>query len=357
MFVSLGVRFLANIEALNMVESVGNLTKHRRAPIVIRKDDEYKIVYVPAISGESFAHAYQVALVEVAKLIYGEKLPVDEWSLRGEFFKFGDKQHMPDELKALFGKVARKKVQEILSVKHEIEKKAIKLSLVADIGGFMVAEDLPIKRTSVFQVGYIIPTYDTIEATAIESQFHVRHVASETIGRTRGEGEEAGEAEQREARQAQMIYYIETASAVYGLTFNIDLEGIGRTSMIKVEDAVDEEERKRRIKVALGALAQTIAGISFGAKRSRFQPISDILSIVATVSDPKPFVVSPPQLPSFIEDTKQRADSYVKMLEKIGVKPNIKIIAYSKEFEIPAGIVIAKTPEELFTKIFETVGI
>jgi CRISPR-associated protein Csa2 len=35
LFVSIAARFLANIEALNAVESVGNVTKHRRAPVVV----------------------------------------------------------------------------------------------------------------------------------------------------------------------------------------------------------------------------------------------------------------------------------------------------------------------------------
>ncbi len=354
MFLSLGVRFLANIEALNMVESVGNLTKHRRAPIVVEKDGKYEIMYVPAISGESFAHAYQVALVEIAKLVYDGKPPIDEWSMRGEFFKFGDKNHMPPELLSIFdkkAKVKKKDLKQIIDLKHEIEKTAIKLSLVADIGGFMIAEDLPVKRTSVFQVGYIVPTYDTLQATAIESQFHVRHVASETV---KGAGEEG---EERPERQAQMIYYVETASAVYGLSFNINLSGIGKTSMIKVEDAVDEEERKRRIKVAVGALAQTITGMCFGAKRSRFQPISNILSVAAVVSENKPFVVSPPQLPNFIGDTVKRLESYKAMLEKLGIKVNAKMIAYSKEFKIPEKIEKARTPEEVFVKLFEILEI
>jgi len=359
MFISVGVRFLSNIEALNMVESVGNLTKHRRAPIVIKKGDQYRIVYVPAISGESFAHAYQVALTEVAKLIYGKEPPIDEWALRGELFKFGDKKHMPPELLSLFerNKELKKKkdVKNILTLKHEIEKTAIKLSLVADIGGFMIAEDFPVKRTSIFQVGYIIPTYDTLEATAIESQFHVRHVASETLkGEQSGSGQT--ESEQTE-RQAQMIYYIETASAIYGLSFNINLDGIGRTSMIKVEDAVDENERKRRIKVAIGALAQVITGMTYGAKRTRFQPISDILSLAIVASKGKPFTISPPQWPNFIEDTVSRLKSYEDMLRKLGIQPNTKIIAYSKEIELPKMVEKVKTPEEAFVKLFDLLSV
>ena len=34
-WVSLSARVLVNVEALNMIEAVGNYTRHRRAPMVI----------------------------------------------------------------------------------------------------------------------------------------------------------------------------------------------------------------------------------------------------------------------------------------------------------------------------------
>ena len=63
MFLSVGVRFEANVEALNMVETAGNYGKHRRVPYLIERDGKLKTVYVPALSGESLAHAYQEHLV------------------------------------------------------------------------------------------------------------------------------------------------------------------------------------------------------------------------------------------------------------------------------------------------------
>ena len=86
MFVSVASRFIANIEALNAVEGVGNVTKHRRAPVVIydKKIGGYIVKYVPAISGESLGHAYQVNVAEFAKSLYGEdKVPLCKWCARG----------------------------------------------------------------------------------------------------------------------------------------------------------------------------------------------------------------------------------------------------------------------------------
>jgi len=348
------MRFLANIDALNMVESVGNLTKHRRASIVVKKGDEYMVTYVPAISGESVAHAYQSALVEMAKIFYPkDKLPVDEWSLRGEFFKYGDREHMPDELKEILNEIEKRKkisTSEILELKHNFEKVAISKSLIADIGGFMVAEErLPIKRTSLFQTGYVIPTFDTLTATAIDSQFHVRHIMSETIKR--------GEEEKVEERAAQAIYYVETASALYGLTFVLNLDGIGFTSMIKREVAVPEDERKKRIKVALGALSQLITGNGFGAKRSRFTPISEITSITVAVSKPKPFIVSPPGRKEFIEETLHRRNSFQEMMEKLGISSKVDLFAYSSEVKIPDNVNPASNVEDLFKMVIEKLGL
>ena len=69
MFLSISARLLVNVEALNMVESVGNVVRHRRAPIIVPSQDknEYVLVYTPVISGENLANAYQRWLAQLAK--------------------------------------------------------------------------------------------------------------------------------------------------------------------------------------------------------------------------------------------------------------------------------------------------
>lgn len=64
---SLSARILLNVEALNMIESIGNLVRRRRAPIVIPLENGgYILRYTPAISGETLAHAYQEILASLA---------------------------------------------------------------------------------------------------------------------------------------------------------------------------------------------------------------------------------------------------------------------------------------------------
>ncbi|MEM4447221.1 MAG: type I-A CRISPR-associated protein Cas7/Csa2 [Candidatus Jordarchaeales archaeon] len=366
MFVSLGMRFLANIEALNAVESVGNVTKHRRAPIVVldEKTGKYTIRYVPSISGESLGHAYQSNVVEFATEVYNGNPPVCKWCSRGEFFKSMSLKFTHEEAKKV--QEERKSTADLESVKHEFEKAVIRSCLVEDIGGFLLAEeDFPVKRTSVFFTGYVVPTLDSLEATVIDTQFHARHAPvmagkkeeKEATGK-KEEDEVAGEEKQKKQKKevaAQMIYYVEVASAVYGMRIDIDLDAIGRTKLVLVEDAVDAEERKKRVLCALGGLALTALG-RFGAKRSRFNPISEVKSILVTVSDVYSFSVTPPHTRDYIAFTLKRANAALGFIQEAGLKGEIKLLAYDGETGVRLeGVSYFDTPEDLFRALINYV--
>jgi len=360
-YISLGMRFVANVEALNMVETVGNITKHRRAPVVVKTGEGYSVKYVPAVSGESFAHAYQESLVKVAELLYNGDPPVCQYCKRGEFFKSMDvKYAFPTALEML------KRDIDIFERKFLFELETIKRCLVEDIGGFLYTPErrrghqnsqlnVPVRRTSRFEVGYIIPVFEAIDATAIEPQLQARHAPSETETRTGDieieETEQPKSVQIKKPRAAQMIYYVETASALYGLSFNIDLDGIGRTSMVKIKDAFDDpEERIRRVKVALGALALTLTGTAFGAKRSRFLPISEIDSLVAVISRKLPFAVSSPVTRGYIVNTLRRVKSFKGLLKKVGIENELAVLVYGAEVE---NIERFDTPEDLMNRLLE----
>ena len=336
---SISLRVEVNAEAFNAVETVGNLTKHRRAPMVIPTQGGYKLIYVPAVSGEAIANAYQRNLVDIAKALYKSNPPLTQWDQRYEFSKFMDNKHLTPSLQ----KIIQSKPKDIIAAKHEFEKTAIKESIVADIAGFLYAEEaLPVKRTSKFYTGYMLPTYDSIEATAIEAQFHARHMPAET-----GTGAQA-------QRAAQMIYYVEIASALYGVTVTLDLEGIGRTSLVKIEDAVGPTERLNRIKVALAALQGLFLGIGLGAKLTRFMPVKRIVSGVAIITAPIATTASPPHVPSYIEDTETKASKLASSLNKLGINTSYEVIAYGgkpRNSETKK----ASTAEEFFEKIVESV--
>jgi CRISPR-associated autoregulator DevR family len=315
---------------------VGNLTKHRRAPMVVPSDSGYKLVYVPAVSGESIANAYQRNIVDATKAIYRSNPPLTQWDLRYEFAKFMDNNHITPTLL----KIVQSKPKDVVAAKHEFEKTAIRESIVADIAGFLYAEEvLPVKRTSRFYTGYMLPTYDSIEAMAIEAQFHARHMPAET-----GTGGQ---------RAAQMIYYVEIASALYGITVSLDLEGIGRTSLVKVEDAVDPRERANRIRVALAALQGLFLGFGFGARLSRFTPVKRIVSGVAILTKPIATNASPAQIPSYIEDTESKAAKLASSLSKLGISASYEVIAYGgkpKDNKTKR----ASTPEDFFEQVIDS---
>ena len=92
-----------------------------------------------------------------------------------------------------------------------------------------------------------------------------------------------------------MPYNVEVGSAVYAWSFYMDLASIGCTSAIKSE-CLDANERKKRIELAIDALALMLDSRLFGAKHSRFMPVVGYELLLVTLSKPLPFNVSPPAM-------------------------------------------------------------
>jgi len=333
MFVSVGVRFEANVEALNMVETTGNYTKHRRVPYIFRDEEGYKIIYVPAISGESLAHAYQELLVGESKSIYSSP-PVCSDCMRGEFFKSMDKIHLKSKTQEDPSKLTPEKLEKII-----VEK-----CLVEDIGGFLYAERPPLKRSSAFQVSYALPIKTVAIYSTTEPQLHARH-AQLRLEEIEKKGRERGRA------APQMIYYVETGSALYGFTFNIDLDAIG-ISGINSKPILVEEEIKKRRKVALMALLRLVSSQQFGAKLSRFFPVGGILSVVASVSK-NPFSITSPIYDGYINSTSNRLS-----VLKSKFKEDVYLYIFDKTENIESALQLDfvekfDTPEEPILKVIE----
>ncbi|MEX2723854.1 MAG: type I-A CRISPR-associated protein Cas7/Csa2 [Candidatus Freyarchaeota archaeon] len=283
-FLSAGIEFEANIEALNMVETAGNYAKHRRVPYLVMNEGKLSVIYVPAISGESLSHAYQEFLVEE-----GEKLPICNYCKRGEFFKSMNKEHAKEKFPDF-------KVPEEVDA---LEEGIIKNCVVEDIGGFLYAEAPPVKRTSAFQVSYALPVKEYALESVIEPQLQARHAQMKKVGTK----------ENRETKEAQeqMIYYVETGSALYGFTFNLDFEKIGYSS-IQSKPLLMADELKLRRRVASRALFRMLSSQQFGAKLSRFFPVGGITSIVVSLTE-KPFTVTSPIYKGFATSTKRRLEA------------------------------------------------
>ncbi|MDI9609364.1 MAG: type I-A CRISPR-associated protein Cas7/Csa2 [Candidatus Verstraetearchaeota archaeon] len=336
-FLSTSFRLLVNVESLNGIESIGNLSRHRTVPIVVSEPGGYTIRYVPAVSGESIGHAYQELLVKRAKEM---GLPVGKYSSRGEFIKFTDNKFLEEE-----GVTPPKDIDDLRRAESEIILKDI----VCDIGGFLYAEDKPIKRTSRFQVGYMIPALEEVNASALEAQFHVRHAVSEMKKGQLGEA------------RPQIPYNVEVGSAVYTFTFNLDLDGISKVSTCFGNPSDKEKEleaqRNERVKAALMAFVDLASTMGFGAKRSRFLPTIEPLGAVACISPTGPFIASPGNSRWFIGDTFRRVQGYAAAMKKLGIEREIKILSFTKEptEEKVEGVESLESLEQLTNRIVETI--
>jgi CRISPR-associated protein Csa2 len=289
-FVSIGLRFRVEAEAMNMVEPLGAYTRHRIVYAlrrVRRKQDDkvvlsYRAIPVPAISGQSVTNAYSRALVDLAKLTWGDKAPLCEECK--DYLRYGGFTKRFDNI----------------AIGHD---ERVQECIVEDITGFLVAagerggetagaakREIP-RRTSAIWFSYMVPDVD-YGAGAIESQFHVQY-NFET--------------------QQHRPFTIESGSAIYMQLIAIDVDQIGR---LKDEKYVDD--REERVKLAFKALLALYEGHIYGAKKSRYLPLSEILSGVAAVSSTLPFMVSKPKLyygdKTYIEDTIDRARKFVGVL-------------------------------------------
>lgn len=296
---SVSARILANVEALNMAESVGNVSRHRRAPVVVGDKGRYWVVYVPAVSGESIAHHYQRLLTGIAKSM---NLPVTKLDEAGYFLKYAN----DDIIKRYYPEVAG---VEAIADRCQVEAKLVKASVVADVGGFLYTNKL-VKRTSRVRFSYMVPTLDAVKQGAAASypQLHTRYSP-----------------EVREREQA--LYYVESGSSLYALSAAVDVGGIAELEYCERRDDGLLKEKPTRVEASLKALLALLDGMTFGAKRSRYLPQWDVRSLVVTISrGPVEFVASPPASPCYVEQTVRRAEAMSKALGS-----SVKIFMYDSE--------------------------
>jgi len=314
-FVSIRGRVAINVEALNMTESIGNYVKHRRVPVMLREDDgSYSVYFVPAISGESVAHALQVILAEECNEAGANRhnaLPVCKLCSKGILLKSSNEEIFLEAFpnaKETFSSVSQNPAV--------IEEFVIKNCVVEDMGGFLYApqkskgkrtskdkdesnsDDAPknVKRTSNFYTGYMIPTQEALKNAIIEPQLHSRYALGTKFVKMDARG--------------QMLYYVELTSTVYTFSLDIDTRFIGKITF-NVERAgesvVSEEERLERTLALLNSVKRLLVENSFGAKRTRFLPTIDWESMVIAVSD-RPWTVPSPFTKSYIDRARQKKE-------------------------------------------------
>jgi CRISPR-associated protein Csa2 len=157
-FLSLSARVVVNVEAMNMVEAIGNVVRPRKATLVYRiregQNERYEIRAVPVVSSEALRHVR--ALAEVAE---GVGLPVCSWCRRGEFVKHGVVLYEFFRDVKGAGSVAGFEEAAERSI-YEAERLILESCVVEDVGGFLIPTRVPVKRTSVLEVGYMVPAVE-----------------------------------------------------------------------------------------------------------------------------------------------------------------------------------------------------
>ncbi|MEM4680821.1 MAG: DevR family CRISPR-associated autoregulator [Acidilobaceae archaeon] len=326
---SLSGRFLVNVEALNMVESVGNVTKHRRAPIVTYSEGKYNVVYVPVVSGEAIAYHYQRLLTQIAESM---GLNVTGLDKQGYYLKYSD----DDIIKNWY---SEPRIKEVIDSKNpcDIERAFIEASVVADVGGFLYMkkgegdkkrskeseskadkDETPplIKRTSRIRFSYLVPSLDAVAsgAAVLYPQLHVRYAPLPL-------------------QRVQALYYVESGSALYTLSSILVASDIAKLEYCAGGKSLPPEEKIKRVEAALKALVALIDGLSFGAKRSRYLPIYETKSLIISVSKgPIEFTVSPATDKSYIEKTLKRVEILKELCSQIKEELcTAKIFIYSNE--------------------------
>ena len=356
-FVSGSVRLLVSVEALNMSEAVGNLVRHKRAPVVFTLGDgRVEVRLVPVVSGQSIAHAYQVLLAETAEAM---GLPVCPLCRLGVFAKHASNEVI-ERLKALGDRHAdgllsiaqslkqagkrgsKRRVEEVARLVKGFERGVVEGCVVEDVGGFLYAGDVPVRRTSRVWFSYAVPSAEFVNAAAVETVLNARHDVIPVGG-----GEEAA---------IQMLYNTEVGAAVYTFAYALDVTGVG----LLVDPYTGAQERlpdaKRRVCAAIRALARLVAE-GFGAKRSRVLPHTRVESVAAALVGGSRFVMPAAHSRSYVCEAARRLERLSRVLG--GVEWRIAFYAADVRGETLVDtscadgerVVRVETPEEVFERL------
>lgn len=305
-YLALAARVRINLESLNMAESVGNVTKHRKAPVIVESGGAYRLVYVPVVSGMSLSHHYQLLLARAAK---ARGLPVTAMSLQGYFLKFADDKIIANHYPEVAGKVSKK------NDPCTNERILVESCTVGDVGGFLYT-DGGVKRNSRFSFSYMMPALDALGTggAGVVPQLHVRYSP------TAKEGEQA-------------LIYIENSSALYTFSYVLEASEISKLNVCnalgKKPDDLGADARRGRFRAAIEALTAMVGNMAFGAKRSRSLPHWTIESLVVVASKGiAPLTPTPGHSKDYLASTVARAKTQAGIIR--GLEYSIHYYAREK---------------------------
>jgi CRISPR-associated protein Csa2 len=323
-YISIALRLAAESEALNMIGSAGTQVLHRKSGILVQKGKGWRILEVPAVSGQSLAWGYHRALKMLAE---NSGMPLCDdcrnQDIIGGFIKRASQD--PRSFKEKEFEVIKTCVIEditgfMIVGKRKEKAKSEKAEAEEEAGGEEEEEEAiaGLRRTSPVRFSYMIPD-PTVIGLSIIPQDHVRY---------------------NNATNEHTLFSIENAATIYTLGIEIDVKSIGRA--IKPSDLKKPNEividtvsdRDKRIALAIEALESMFIGGLFGAKRSRNSPRIDIIGGIAAISKPLPYML-PPSVrrgdESYVARAVRIANMYVENLKKLGIFESILIAYFDME--------------------------
>lgn len=239
-----------NTHDLNNEGNEGNITIERQSTVV--KDGN--LITVNAISGDMLKHSVAQYINEIAK---SEGLDL----CAGCKVNHANRINMEEKTKLQNGK---KKLSD-----EELSDRIIQLCVGDDLNGIMITETAigNIHRKSCYETGVVNGIPDKVYT---DREFHVKFSKESGKKGDDADGSNVG----------QNIFYRPNNSGEYATLMFVNAEHIGRNEYT-LEYAIDEEERKKRLKVLISAIISTYTNIQ-GAQRNTMLPhITDFKGTVS----------------------------------------------------------------------------
>jgi CRISPR-associated protein Cst2 len=269
-FVTFAVKTQLNIHDLNNEAVAGNVTDIR---IMEFLDEDGKRMEAPAVSGRMLKHWHLEGMRHLVVNGSYSTIPLCAGCKSGEPIRPGKSEN------SNLTQVARP------------EEETIQNCAVCDIHGYLIAQGtagkdgkdrgVSSRRTSRAMFSWLMPVLGS--KTTQKQVIHTRVSQQQSMA----EGQSA----------AQMIFNKSYASGIYAFVSALDVDRIGLVELNLGTNnpyAVNDNDRKERIKVALEAYRLMISG-QIGASLSHALPHQNLKEVLVCYSEqgPLPFPVSP----------------------------------------------------------------
>jgi len=307
-FVTFAVKTQLNVHDLNNEAGAGNVTDIR---IMEFLDENGNRIEAPAVSGRMLKHWHYEGM---RKLCHKQNLPLCDSCKIGEPVR-----------------PATLTTDNKLSHQEAIDEgtvEVIRKCCICDIHGFLAAIGTTSeRRSSRAMFSWLMPAISIPSKQVIHSRV------------------KSGKDFQEEALTSQMPFNKSYASGIYAFVSALDVDRVGLVELnigTATPYAINDNDRKERIKVAIEAYRFMISG-QIGASLSHAMPHGNPLEILVAYSEsgPLPFPVSP---------------IYSDYISKtVGLMPQNTSLLYWGN-ATPEGVTKKNTIDEIFKELLTKVG-